>query len=149
MSPEGRPLPPARVLSHGLPQRPRSLCCAGQLPDGAHSPKRAARCSQAPSGCCLHPWPVKGGCPGLAPHLGGAAAAQHLLEAFRALTQPALSLPTPSSRSLQAGPRGPEVFLWMTTGPWAPGPLLNRPCAPGGAGQGDSLPTSSSAVRLV
>ena len=39
------------------------------------------------------------------------AAAQCLLEAFWALTQPALSLPTPSSRSLQAGPHGPEVFL--------------------------------------
>ena len=81
-------------------------------PDGAHGPKRAARWSPGTFRPLPHPGPVEGGRPDLAPHLSGSlAAAQHLSEAFRAPPRPALSLPTPSSHSLQARPRGPGAFL--------------------------------------
>lgn len=112
MGPEGRPLPPARVPSHAHPQRLRSLSCAGQLPRQSPQSQEGGPLSPGTFRLLLLPMTRERRVPQPGPTpKWSIAAAQRLSEAFRAPTQPALSLLTPSSRSLQARPHGPEVLL--------------------------------------
>lgn len=115
-------------------------------PDGAHGPKRAARWSPG----TFRPLPPSMTSEGRVPRRGPTPGWDHRCgpASVRGLPgpAPASAVPPHPFLSLPAGqtprPRGVSVNDHQALSTWPSDP--QQACAPGGAGQGDPLPTSSS-----